>query len=121
MKEGDILLYADSGCHLNKYGVKRLSEYCELAKKNKLPIFATVFGDEMPEYMWTKADTFNYFNCIRIYYTPENWLMPKYKVCDFSMSFEYWNDTRNLRLPIMCCTIFILINLIKEGLILIKL
>ena len=74
MENGDILLYADSGCHLNKYGVKRLLEYCDLAKKNQLPILATVFGDEMPEYMWTKADTFNYFNFTenkKITHTPQ--------------------------------------------------
>ena len=64
MKNGDILLYADSGCHLNKFGVIRLLEYCELVQNNKLPILATVLGEEMPEFMWTKADTFEYFNCI---------------------------------------------------------
>ncbi len=49
-------------------------------------------------YSW-EGQHFKNFNCIRIYYTPENWLMPKYRECDFSMSFEYWNDSRNLRLP----------------------
>jgi hypothetical protein len=49
-------------------------------------------------YSWEGKDFLNY-NCIRIYYTPENWLMPKYKECDFSLSFEYWNDKRNLRVP----------------------
>ncbi|MCF8342605.1 MAG: hypothetical protein K9I82_16640 [Chitinophagaceae bacterium] len=63
MQCGDILLYADSGCHLNKYGLTRFFEYCDLAMNNKLPILATVFGEEMHEFMWTKADTFYYFNC----------------------------------------------------------
>jgi alpha(1,3/1,4) fucosyltransferase len=49
-------------------------------------------------YSWEGKDFLNY-NCIRIYYTPENWLMPKYKECDFSLSFEYWDDSRNLRMP----------------------
>jgi hypothetical protein len=49
-------------------------------------------------YSWEGKDFLNY-NCIRIYYTPENWLMPKYKECDFSLSFEYWDDKRNLRVP----------------------
>ena len=48
-------------------------------------------------YSWL-GDNFKYFNCIRIYYTPEV-LTPKYKDCDFSISFEYWEDSRNLRLP----------------------
>jgi hypothetical protein len=49
-------------------------------------------------YSW-EGQEFKKYNCIRIYYTPENWLMPKYKECDFSLSFEYWDDKRNLRMP----------------------
>jgi alpha(1,3/1,4) fucosyltransferase len=48
-------------------------------------------------YSWL-GDNFKYFDCIRIYYTPEV-LKPKYRDCDFSLSFEYWEDKRNLRLP----------------------
>jgi alpha(1,3/1,4) fucosyltransferase len=48
-------------------------------------------------YSWL-GDNFKYFNCIRIFYTPEV-LKPKYKECDFSLSFELWNDRRNLRFP----------------------
>lgn len=63
MKEGDILLYADSGCHLNKRGLKRLNEYFEIAGKSNSGILATTFGEGMPEKHWTKGDTFDYFNC----------------------------------------------------------
>lgn len=49
-------------------------------------------------YSW-EGKKFLDYKCIRVYYTPENWLMPKYKECDFSMSFEYWDDKRNLRVP----------------------
>jgi hypothetical protein len=49
-------------------------------------------------YSW-EGQEFKKYDCIRIYYTPENWLMPKYKECDFSLSFEYWDDKRNLRMP----------------------
>ena len=49
-------------------------------------------------YSWEGQDFKNY-NCIRIYYTPENGMAPKYKECDFSLSFEYWKDKRNLRVP----------------------
>ena len=49
-------------------------------------------------YSW-EGQEFKKYDCIRIYYTPENWLMPRYKECDFSISFEYWADKRNLRLP----------------------
>jgi len=48
-------------------------------------------------YSWL-GDNYKYFNCIRIYYTPET-LKPKYKECDYSLSFELWNDKRNLRFP----------------------
>lgn len=63
--------------------------------------FDVIITDDKPDiliYSWEGKD-FLKFDCIRIYYTPENWLRPQYKDCDFSMSFEYWNDTRNLRLP----------------------
>lgn len=63
--------------------------------------YDVVITKENPDiiiYSWEGQDFKNY-DCIRIYYTPENWLMPKYKECDFSMSFEYWEDKRNLRLP----------------------
>jgi hypothetical protein len=49
-------------------------------------------------YSWEGRE-FEKYNCIRIYYTPENWRMPMYRDCDFSLSFEYWDDPRNLRMP----------------------
>jgi hypothetical protein len=52
---------------------------------------------DMIFYSWL-GDNFKYFNCIRIFYTPEN-LKPRYKECDFSLTFELWNDKRNLRFP----------------------
>jgi hypothetical protein len=63
--------------------------------------YEVVITDKNPDiiiYSW-EGQEFKNFDCIRIYYTPENWLMPKYKECDFSMSFEYWDDKRNLRVP----------------------
>lgn len=39
------------------------------------------------------------YDCIRIFYTQEMGALPKYKECDFSLSFEYWKDLRNLRMP----------------------
>lgn len=43
-------------------------------------------------------ENFRSFNCIRIYYTFEN-LSPRYYECDFSISFKYSDDRRNIRLP----------------------
>lgn len=63
MQEGDILLYADSGCHLNNKGTKRLEEYFQIVQHSETGILATVFGEGMPEKHWTKGDTFEYFHC----------------------------------------------------------
>ena len=60
-------------------------------------------------YSWL-GDNFKYFNCIRIFYTPEV-LKPRYHDCDFSLSFEQWNDSRNLRFPN-----YVLYNIIPEML-----
>jgi hypothetical protein len=40
MKEGDLLLYVDIGCHLNPLGINRLIEYFWLAKDDKKGILA---------------------------------------------------------------------------------
>ncbi len=61
-------------------------------------VIITPDDPDMIIYSWEGRDFLKY-DCIRIYYTPENWLMPKYKECDFSMSFEYWSDKRNIRVP----------------------
>jgi hypothetical protein len=63
MRDGDMLLYADSGCHLNRFGIKRLEEYFDMARRSETGILATVFDQSMPERKWTKGDTFDYFNC----------------------------------------------------------
>lgn len=63
--------------------------------------FELVITEDNPDliiYSWEGRDFINY-DCIRIYYTPENYLQPKYKECDFSLSFEYWDDPRNMRMP----------------------
>ena len=36
MEDGDILLYADSGCELNPKGINKFNEYIELTKKKKI-------------------------------------------------------------------------------------
>lgn len=61
MREGDILLYADAGCHLNPYGIKRLAEYFEMANKNETGClaFSMLWYTEK---QWTKGDLFDYFD-----------------------------------------------------------
>jgi len=39
MDDGDVLLYADAGCHLNPKGIVRLREYVGLARKHQIVAF----------------------------------------------------------------------------------
>jgi hypothetical protein len=54
MKEGDILLYADSGCHFNIKGKERFLQYLQLMEKTELLSFIM---NHQPENMWSKMDT----------------------------------------------------------------
>lgn len=59
MNYGDLLQYSDIGCHLNKYGKKRLNEYFEILNNSKSGILG--FQTDYPEKYWTKGDLFQYF------------------------------------------------------------
>lgn len=71
MKDGDVLLYADIGCHLRKQGIARLMEYFELAGKYGIVAFQSrALGEEarnnlalhfLPERQWTKMDLLKHF------------------------------------------------------------
>ncbi|MCX5706428.1 MAG: glycosyltransferase family 10, partial [Candidatus Omnitrophica bacterium] len=67
------------------------------ALKNDFEVEVSSDNPDILFYSWL-SDNYKYFNCIRIYYTPEP-RKPRYKECDFSLSFEYWDDPRNLRFP----------------------
>ena len=72
MKECDLLLYMDAGCHFNKHGIKRLNEYFEIAIQS--PTGMVVFQEAkesenknlavgiLLESMWTKGDVFDFFS-----------------------------------------------------------
>lgn len=60
MNNGDILLYSDSGCHLNIEGLNRLNEYFELADKYDLVTFQ-IQPVTHNEATWTKRDLLNLF------------------------------------------------------------
>lgn len=72
MSYGDVLLYADIGCHLHRKGKPRLIEYFELAKKHGVVAFqARSLGEEarndlslhfLLEKQWTKMDLLAYYN-----------------------------------------------------------
>lgn len=57
LKDGDILVYADIGCHINKEGKKRFYEYLDIVIEHK----ALCFKMQFLESCWTKSDLFNYF------------------------------------------------------------
>lgn len=60
VNDGDIVLYADIGCHLNINGKKRLSEYCEIVDKAETGILATRSTKHLDR-QYTKMDVFKYF------------------------------------------------------------
>jgi hypothetical protein len=58
LNEGDILVYLDCGCELNKKGLKRFMEYIELVKVHDRMFFH--LEDEHTENRWTKMDLIRY-------------------------------------------------------------
>jgi hypothetical protein len=58
--EGDILVYLDAGCVINKEGKQRFEEYLNLVENSEFLnlSFQTVF----PEKTYTKGDVFKFFN-----------------------------------------------------------
>jgi len=77
MKEGDLLLYVDAGCHLNKSGIVRLREYFQILENSNTGIVAfqsnspnssnsKIIYDgrklfDQPNYEWIKGDLFDHF------------------------------------------------------------
>lgn len=71
MPEGDVLLYADIGCHLNPKGLKRLEEYRQYAIEHGIVAFQSrALGEAaridlrfhfLPERQWTKKDMLRHF------------------------------------------------------------
>jgi hypothetical protein len=59
MELGDVLHYSDVGCHLHKYGRKRLCQYFDRISQSKSGILA--FRQGHAERRWTKGDLFDYF------------------------------------------------------------
>jgi len=60
MKEDDILLYADAGCHLNIKGKERMEEYIKIVENSKYGILS--FQMTHQEKKYTKSDVLKYFD-----------------------------------------------------------
>ena len=58
MNENDILIYADAGCTMNKYGINRLNDYFNIVNNSKYGILS--FELDFLEKSCTKMDVFNY-------------------------------------------------------------
>lgn len=60
IRDNDILLYLDIGCHLNIKGKNRFFHYLEKVRKNKLGILVTQLDFSKPEKFWTKGDLLDF-------------------------------------------------------------
>lgn len=56
----DIVVYVDVGCHLNKHGNKKMTEYLEKVSLSSSGILSSEYCEE--EAKWTKGDVLDYFN-----------------------------------------------------------
>ena len=57
---GDILVYADAGCHLKKEYIDKMKNYIEDAEKYDIVAFEL----GIPDKLFTKSDLFDYFNVL---------------------------------------------------------
>jgi hypothetical protein len=58
LQDGDILIYADSGCTINPHGRNKLDEYIKAVEENEFGLFAFSLIDDMhSEHKWTKTAT----------------------------------------------------------------
>ncbi len=57
MADGDILLYADSGCEINYQGTHRFNQYVDFVNENLALTFATT----AQEHVWNKMDLLTVF------------------------------------------------------------
>ena len=60
INDGDILVYCDAGCVVNKNGEKRFREYVAMLGKSDKGIIS--FQMNTPEKKWTIKEIFNYFD-----------------------------------------------------------
>jgi len=62
LNEGDIVVYCDAGCHVNKKGLDRLNEYFEMLRTNPDDYGLISFQmNHLTEYCYTKRAIFEHF------------------------------------------------------------
>jgi hypothetical protein len=57
---GDVVVYCDAGCKVQKSGKKKYGEYIDMLKNSEHSILSFVMGHEI--YKWTKKDVLDYFD-----------------------------------------------------------
>lgn len=63
LKEGDVLLYADAGCHLNLGGTNMFKKYIDVVCQSNSGFLVFSSGKRgAKERQYTKGDIFDYFN-----------------------------------------------------------
>lgn len=62
MNDGDIMVYLDAGCYINKYGKNIFDEYISLVKTNETGAYF-IAGSNVPESYNTKRDTLILLGC----------------------------------------------------------
>jgi len=61
MSDSDILLYCDTGVHLNVKGVPRFKEYISLLEKSDKSIISFCCNDKYKPYMYVKQEAIQYY------------------------------------------------------------
>ena len=62
LQNGDVLVYADCGSHINPFGYKIFNDYLDMARSREIGILAfSPRTAEYLEYRWTKADLLHHF------------------------------------------------------------
>lgn len=60
LKDGDYLVYLDSGCMLNNQGIKRFNEYIQMLENSEYGILSFSMHNQI-EKLWTTKEIFEYY------------------------------------------------------------
>lgn len=90
----------------NNWIWNNLSVYYDLELSNEPDIiFYSVWGNPMFTNGQTPEDRLKLVeknpNCIKVFYSPEN-IRPNFDECDISLTFDYSDNPKNIRLPYYC-------------------
>ena len=94
MNDGDIILYCDAGCEINKKGINRLNEYFDMVSNSESGMLSFYLNDsEYPnfynEHNLTKNDIFLSLNCSEEIINSNHCISGIFliKKCDNTMNF----------------------------------